>query len=514
MKKFIRTLTQFFIIPMNNALLTNDTGMYWYRKIWLLLTIICCFNFPQHSSALENKKTKAENAPPNILFIAIDDLRPELGCYGAKHIISPNIDKLASEGIIFDRAYCQMAICMASRKSIMSGYRPSAENNLHDRGPLIDNISDVLTLDQHLLKNGYETVTIGKIYHDEEDENGWAQNYRRVTGNWGSRGYLEKSSLDIDSKREILGKKGPPYESADVGDDEYQTGAFAQKAIEVLRNKKEKPLFLALGFRKPHLPFNAPKKYWDMYDPEKIKLANRTHPPKGVSEYNRTRFGELRNYYGIAEEGPIPHADAIKLTHGYYACTSYVDAQLGKVLTELENLGYSDNTIIVLWSDHGWKLGDYGWWCKHTSNEIDTRVPFIIKVPNAKGNGTRSPALVELIDLYPTLCDLAEISTPTHNEGLSLVPLLSEPNREWKKAAFSIWVDRNPKFIGYTLRSKQYRYTEWRDIKTNNLLDLELYDVSNGPLPEANLAKLSKNQKLLSKFSQIMKKGYQSALPD
>jgi iduronate 2-sulfatase len=488
--------------------------MFWNRTILLLITIICWCSYPRHAFAEKNKNAETENVQPNILFIAIDDLRPELGCYGAKHIISPNIDRLAREGIIFDRAYCQMAICMASRKSIMSGYRPSAENNLHDRGPLIDNISDVLTLDQHLLQNGYETVTIGKIYHDEKDEKDWSQNYRSISGNWGSKGYVEKTSINIDKKRNSLGKKGPPYESADVDDNEYQTGAFAQKAIEVLRNKKDKPLFLALGFRKPHLPFNAPKKYWDMYDPENIKLAAHTHPPEGASEYNRTRFGELRNYYGMPAEGLVSQADAIKLTHGYYACTSYVDAQLGKVLAELENLGYSENTIIVLWSDHGWKLGDYGWWCKHTTNEIDTRVPFIIKVPNVKGNGTRSTALVELIDVYPTLCDLAGITTPIHNEGLSLVPLLSEPNRDWKKAAFSIWVDRNPKYIGHTLRSDQYRYTEWRDMKTGNLLDRELYDLSAGSLPKANLARLRKNKKLVSEFSQIMEGGYQSALPD
>ena len=499
---------------MNKTLFKNDSHLFGNRVICLLLTAICwCANL-KHVSAQENKYSEAGSTQPNILFIAIDDLRPELGCYGAKHIISPNIDKLASEGIIFDRAYCQMAICMASRKSIMSGYRPSAENNLHDRGPLINNIPDALTLDQHLFNNGYETVTIGKIYHDEEDENGWAQNYRSISGNWGSRGYVKESSLDIDNKRNNLGKKGPPYESADVGDNEYQTGAFAQKAIEVLRDKRDKPLFLALGFRKPHLPFNAPKKYWDMYDPENIKLAPNRHPPKGVSEYNRTRFGELRNYFGIAEEGPVSQADALKLIHGYYACISYVDAQLGKVLNELENLGHADNTVVVLWSDHGWKLGEYGWWCKHTANEIDTRVPFIIKFPDAKGNGERSSALVELIDLYPTLCDLAGISTPDHNEGLSLVPLLSEPNRKWKKAAFSIWVDRNPKFIGYTLRSEQYRYTEWRDIKTSNLLDRELYDLSNGSIPVANLAKLKKNKKLLDEFSRTMEGGYEFALPD
>ena len=246
---------------MNKTLFKNDSHLFGNRVICLLLTAICwCANL-KHVSAQENKYSEAGSTQPNILFIAIDDLRPELGCYGAKHIISPNIDKLASEGIIFDRAYCQMAICMASRKSIMSGYRPSAENNLHDRGPLINNIPDALTLDQHLFNNGYETVTIGKIYHDEEDENGWAQNYRSISGNWGSRGYLKKSSLDIDNKRNNLGKKGPPYESADVGDNEYQTGAFAQKAIEVLCDKRDKPFFLALGFRKPHLPFNAPKKY-------------------------------------------------------------------------------------------------------------------------------------------------------------------------------------------------------------------------------------------------------------
>jgi len=494
---------------MNKTSLNKGTHV---SRKWIICHILILLGFSNVSMQVSGEEKI--NAKPNILFIAIDDLRPELGCYGAQHIFSPNIDRLAREGIVFDRAYCQMAICMASRKSIMSGYRPTAENNLHDRGPLIHNIPGALTLDLHLLNNGYETVTIGKIYHDEEDENGWSQNYRKVSGNWGSRGYLEKSSLDIENKRKPLGKKGPPFESADVGDNEYATGVFAQKAIEVLRNKKDKPLFLGLGFRKPHLPFNAPKKYWDMYDPEKIKPATFSKPPEGASEYNRTRFGELRNYYGMPEEGPVPPTDAVKLTHGYYACISYVDAQLGKVLNELEKLGYADNTVVVLWSDHGWKLGDYGWWCKHTTNEIDTRVPFIIKAPNAKGNGKRSPALVELIDTYPTLCDLAGIPTPKHNQGLSLVPLLSDPNREWKKAAFSIWVDRNPKSIGYTLRNRQYRYTEWRDILTDTFLDRELYDLSEGSLLGANLANRAENQKLMGTFSKMIEGGYESALPD
>ena len=499
---------------MKNPAFIHTPHTTLHNTIFLLGVIAFMSINPKQMFALGSSNSKDHATQPNILFIAIDDLRPELGCYGAEHIISPNIDKLAREGIVFDRAYCQMAICMASRKSIMSGYRPTAENNLHDRGPLINNIPDALTLDQHLLNNGYETVTIGKIYHDDEDENGWAQNYRSVSGDWGSRGYTLKSSLDIEYARKPLGKKGPPYESADVSDNGYQTGVYAQKAIEVLRNKKDKPLFLALGFRKPHLPFNAPKKYWDLYDAKKIELANYSHPPEGASEYNRTRYGELRNYYGMAEEGSVPESDARKLAHGYYACISYVDAQLGKVLNELEELGYADETIIILWSDHGWKLGDYGWWCKHTTNEIDTRVPLIIKSPHAKGNGQRSTALVELIDLYPTLCDLTNIATPDHNEGISITALLDEPDRDWKKAAFSIWVDKNPKNIGYTLRSENYRYTEWRDIKTGNLLDRELYDLTDGSLPNKNLARLKLHQAHLDKFSKIMEGGYSAALPD
>ncbi|MBF0197587.1 MAG: sulfatase-like hydrolase/transferase [Planctomycetes bacterium] len=201
------------------------------------------------------------------------------------------------------------------------------------------------------------------------------------------------------------------------------------------------------------------------------------------------------------------------LIHGYYACVSYVDAQLGKVLDELKKLDLEENTIIMLWTDHGWKLGDYGWWCKHTANEIDTRVPLIVKVPNKQGNGKRSKALVELIDMYPTLCDLAEIPTPKHVQGYSFAPLMDNPDRSWKKAAFSIWAGKDPSNVGYSLRSGNYRYTEWRTFKGGELLSQELYDHSNGSLADKNLATNPENGSLLEKFSKLLKGGYLAAQP-
>tara|TARA_Y100000385_G_scaffold287563_1_gene352080 strand:+ start:891 stop:3482 length:2592 start_codon:yes stop_codon:yes gene_type:complete len=455
------------------------------------------------------------NDKPNILFIAIDDLRPELGCYGTDHIISPNIDNLAKEGIVFDRAYCQMAICMGSRKSLMSGYRPTFDNQMYDRGPLKDNVPDALTLNQHFQDNGYETVNIGKIYHDSDDDKGWTRNFRDIKGPWGSKGYTKAESQKIDAEAKLHGGKGPPFEVVNADDNGCQAGAFAQKAIEELSSIKDKPLFLALGFRKPHLPFVAPKKYWDFYDRTDIELTNYRKPPKGKPDENFTRFGELRNYYGMPETGEVPEDVAKTLTHGYYACVSYVDAQLGKVLEAVEDLDLSENTIVILWSDHGWKLGDYGWWCKHTSNEIDTRVPFIVKAPNAKGNGKRSAALVELVDLYPSLCELAGIPTPGHLEGFSLVPLLAQPHLKWKKAAFSIWSSPTPKYIGHSLRNNRYRYTEYRKVQTNDIISRELYDHGSGSsLVDENLATNLEHKQLIDQFSKQLHDGYRSALPD
>jgi iduronate 2-sulfatase len=298
----------------------------------------------------------------------------------------------------------------------------------------------------------------------------------------------------------------------------YQTGAFAQQAIKELQGIGDNPLFLALGFRKPHLPFNAPKKYWDLYDPAEIKLAPLNAPPEYSAVEGHSNWGELRNYHGIPDEGPISEETSRKLIHGYYACVSYVDAQIGLVLAELDRLGLRENTVVVLWADHGWKLGDYGMWCKHTNYEIDTRVPLMVRVPGMKEAGRKTDALVELVDLYPTLCELARIDKPAHLEGHSFVPLLNDSQQPWKKAAFSIWAERSADekngFIGYSMRHGKYRYTEWRNTHTDALVSRELYDHGEGSLAAINLVDHPEYKNMVQKMGKILKAGPEGALPD
>ena len=442
---------------------------------------------------------------PNVLFIAVDDLLPQLGCYGAQRIQSPHIDRLAEEGLRFEHAYCQTAICMVSRASLMSGYYPQ-KNKMYLRKALFEHIPNVLSLNQYFQNNGYETVNIGKIYHHPSDDStGWTRNFRNLNEPW-SRGYVTKESLELESRGN--GSRGPAYENADVDDSGYKTGRFADKAIEELRNKGDKPLFLALGFRKPHLPFNSPKKYWDLYDHDKIQLSRFPAPPKGSAEEGYTNWGELRKYHGIPKEGPLSEEMSRNLIHAYYACVTYVDVQVGLVLDELDRLGLSDNTIVVLWGDHGWKLGDYGMWCKHTDYEIDTRVPLLIRAPGMQAAGRTSAALVELVDLYPTLCDLAGLPKPPHLQGKSFKPLLDTPDMPWKPAAFSLWTgDCNTAqgdTIGYSVRAGNFRYTEWHDTDTDELVARELYDHSQSSLASVNRADFPENQALVARLSHTL----------
>ncbi|MEM9913865.1 MAG: sulfatase [Planctomycetota bacterium] len=459
--------------------------------------------------------TAASMAEPqrrHVLFIAVDDLRPELGCYGAAHIHSPNIDRLAAEEVRFDRAYTPMAICMSARVGLMSGYGPLT-GRMYNRGPMSEHVPDALSMNQHFMNQGYETVTIGKIYHHASDEaTGWTRNFRSIEGGWGQRGYVEEASLAVEIPRAEQGLKGPPFESADVGDDGYPTGAFAQRAIEELRGIGDKPLFLALGFRKPHLPFNAPQKYWDLYDPEEIELSVYPSEPINAPSEATSRWGELRTYAGIPTEGPVNEEMARQLIHGYYACISYVDAQIGRVLDEVDRLGLRDEIVVVLWSDHGWKLGDYDMWCKYTNYEIDMRIPLIFRSPGMAAAGRTTDALVDLQDLYPTLCALAGIETPGHVEGESLVPLLDDAEAEWRRAVYGIWArrsaDKERGFIGYTMRTERYRYTEWRRTHGDALLSRELYDHVAGPLVSENVVDAPEHAAMMSELAVMLRGGH------
>ena len=457
----------------------------------------------------------------NVLFIAVDDLRPELGCYGKKHIISPNIDRLAGQGLLFERTYCQQAVCAPSRASIMSGVRPDTSRIYDLNTPLRTAMPNVLSLPQHFKKNGYETLSIGKIYHHPKDDlRGWtAEPYRAGTfpeGAWKGRGYLTKEAFAQMEKYnkanpKMLGR-GPAFEVANVPDNSYPDGANTDHAIRELSRLKDKPFFMAMGFYKPHLPFNSPKKYWDMYKPEDIKLADNPFIPKNAPTYATTNWGELRNYYGIPKKGPCSDELARRLIHGYYACVSYIDAQIGRLLDELDRLKLSDKTVIILWGDHGWKLGEHAGWCKHTNFELDTHVPMILSVPGMETAGKRTSALTEYVDIYPTLCEACGLTIPSHLEGHSMMPLLDNPQRSWKRASFSQYP--RGRVMGYSMRTKRFRYTEWQNRKTGEVLARELYDHEKDPQENVNAVDQPEYESDIRRLAGMIKKGWRAALPD
>ena len=432
----------------------------------------------------------------NVLFIVLDDLRPELSCYGKIWIQSPHIDSLAAEGVLFERSYCQQAVCAPSRASLLSGCRPDTTGIYGLVTPLRRAMPDVLTLPQHFKRNGYETLSIGKVYHHARDDlEGWTRDPFRSRGDWKGRGYLTDEAIEkvaICNRREEKQSSsrrglGPAYEAADVSDEGYQDGKEARRAVEELRDLKdrEKPFFLGLGFHKPHLPFNSPKKYWELYRHEEVPLAPNPYEPEGVTEYSLTNFGELRGYFDMPEDGPIGDETARDLVHAYAACVSYVDAQVGKVLDELQRLGLEENTVVVLWGDHGWKLGEHGSWCKHTNFEIDTRAPLIVRAPGRGVRGERRSEIVEFLDIYPTLCELCGLEVPPHCEGRSFGPLLGESGGWTKTAAFSQYPRGD--VMGNAVRTDRYRYVEWMG-EDREVQARELYDHNADPAENVNVA--------------------------
>jgi iduronate 2-sulfatase len=456
----------------------------------------------------------------NVLFIAIDDLRPELNCYGATHIHSPNIDRLAGQGTLFKRAYCQLAVCNPSRASLMTGLRPDTSRVWTLQTHFRDNVPDVVTLPQHFMNNGWHSQGMGKIYHtghgNRDDKFSWSVPH----GTPGINNYLLEESLHALRENQRKSKEdknfgwsnGPPTEVADVPDQAYRDGATTELAIRTMRMKKEDAFFLAVGFGKPHLPFCAPKKYWDLYDANKIELPDNPYAAKGSPDYALANFGELRKYDGIPAEGPVSDAQAIRMIHGYYACVSYVDALVGKLLTELDALGLRQNTTVVLWGDHGWKLGEHGSWCKHSNVELDTQAPLICSDPDLP-KGRVTDALVEFVDIYPSLCELSGLPVPAQVEGDSFVPLMRNPGQPWKRAAFSQYPRGNNR-MGYTMKTDGYRYTEWvsRDGK-RQVEATELYDHLKDPDENVNVVHEDAYAAIVPGLAAMMLAGWQASRP-
>ena len=453
----------------------------------------------------------------NVLFFAVDDLRPQLGCFGHKQVLSPNIDRLAARGLVFERAYVQQAVCAPSRASLLTGTRPDTTRIYHLRTPVRTRMPKVLTLPQHFHDHGYATVSLGKIYHHRSDDNGigWSVPAWHPRGEWKGRGYRSAKALEAMRKRDATkpARKGigPAFDADDVPDNGYPDGAIADKAIAELRRLKDKPFFLAVGFYKPHLPFNAPKRYWDLYDRSKIQVPANRQWPKGAPPFAGTGWGELRQYTGIPKKGALPDDQARELIHGYNACVSYMDAQVGRVLDELDRLGLRERTVVVLWGDHGWKLGEYAAWCKHTNFELDTHAPLILSVPGQANAGKSTKALVEFVDIYPSLCAAAGLPLPGHLEGTSALPLLDDPDRPWKPAAFSQYP--RGKLMGYTMRTDRWRYTEWRDRRTKKAAARELYDHQADPGENANVAARPEHKATIARLAAMLEAGWRAAKP-
>ncbi len=474
---------------------------------------------------------------PNVLFVVVDDLRPELACYGHSQIHSPNIDRLASRGIVFERAYCQVTLCNPSRASVLTGKRPDTTGVMDNGRHIRDGMPDVVTLPQLFKDHGYYTQGLGKVFHPGlDDDRSWSVPHwdpvhssidktgdalvQEMKAYYGPEGQLVvQSRLDEAiksgktvarlSRRDLL---GPAWEMTDAEDDSLIDGQVAERAMQALRDVKDRPFFLAVGFLKPHLPFSAPKKYWEFYPSDTIQFESYL-PPKGVPLCALHEWSELRGFTGIRKSGPISEADARQLIRGYRSATSYIDAQIGRVLGELDRLDLRRNTIVVLLSDHGYQLGEHGLWCKHSNFELAARAPLIISPPECIAAGSHTPALVELVDLYPTLAELAGLPVPTKLEGMSLVPLLDQPARPWKRAVFTQC--RKPDqegIVGRSMRTDRWRYTEWTTAG-NERIGTELYDHSLDPNENVNSAADPKHKARLTALESQMREGWKFAEP-
>lgn len=464
---------------------------------------------------------------PNVLFIIVDDLRPELGCYGTPMIQSPHIDALAQVGTLFNRAYCQQAVCGPSRTSFLTGLRPDTTGIYDLQTHFRLHHPDTVTLPQYFKQHGYHTQSLGKVFHDLLDDprswsvRSWAPE-DRMYGKAENQAALAKRQKELQAEGKLLQIEsiqrdpktnevlkvnskgsvraiGPSWEAPDVSDHELRDGKLADKAIEVLGQPRKEPFFLAVGFYRPHLPFVAPKKYFDLYQAKNLPLARQSNPPQGAPKIALTNLEELRTYSDIPKSGPISEEKARELIRGYDAAVSYVDAQIGRLLAELDRLHLRDNTIIVFCGDHGWHLGEHDLWGKQTNFEVAARTPLIISVPGQARRGVKSESLVELVDIYPTLVELCRLPMPSKLDGTSFAPVLDDPQRPFKKAAFSQY--RRGEVMGRSMRTDRYRYTEWAK-PGSAPLGAELYDHTNDPGENVNLAGQVKFKDLTASLSR------------
>jgi iduronate 2-sulfatase len=435
-------------------------------------------------------------AKVNVLFIAADDLRADLGSYGHPEVKTPHLDALARRGVVFERAYCQQAVCNPSRASVLTGRRPDTLRVWNLQTHFRETLPDIVTLPQAFKQAGYTSVGLGKLFHNQSgprrppfpfaDPPSWSRPPRLAEGaHW--------QDWVVPGDPAGPKAKGGPVQCLDVSDEAYFDGQIAAAAVTVLREfaTSREPFFLGVGFWKPHLPFNAPKRYWDLYDRAKLAPPDPAAAPVGAPALAAHPWQELRGYAGMPQSGPLTPAQTAELRHGYLAAISFLDAQVGRVLAELERSGLAANTVVVFWSDHGFHLGEHNLWAKTSNYELDARVPLIIAAPGVARAGGRAIGLAELIDVYPTLTALAGLAADPALEGRSLVPQLRDPAGPGKPFALSQHprpAYGAPTHMGYALRDDRFRYVEWRELATGAVAARELYDHRTDPRETVNRA--------------------------
>ncbi|HIC32641.1 MAG TPA: DUF4976 domain-containing protein [Flavobacteriaceae bacterium] len=499
------------------------------------IVLIACNAQKTTKNSSNNKKesivkTTSNTAKKNILFIAVDDLKPLLSNYGSSQMITPNFDRLAKMGMTFTNAHVQYAVCGPSRASVMTGTNPDRTKVWDLHTDFRESAPDLVSMPEYLISQGYETTAVGKIYHKGSSATGhdgksWSMphqlpnnfdpKYGEAAFSYYQDPITKQKYEDLIKEAEAKGIKQngkqrnyafkrlkPSTENVDVSDTAYQDGLYTQTAIQQLTDLQNsgKPWFLGVGYQKPHLPFVAPKKYWDLYKRDEIKLAEFQELAEGTPKFAYHSFGELRAFSDIDNKlnigDKLPEAKQRELIHGYMACVSYIDAQIGILLDELEKRGILDETVIVLWGDHGWHLGDHTEWCKHSNFEQATRIPFMFTGPGVEKN-QKSHHPVNLVDLFPTVFELANVPQSIQTDGKSLVPLLDKDVSTTIDMDYAYHQYARGSRMGYSVRTDRYRYTEWHDnnyrsyknYDESNIVGREFYDYESDPLETKNWVK-------------------------
>ena len=472
-------------------------------SLTILLPLAACTTTPAEVVQSQPVASEITGLPdkPNVLFIAIDDLRPDLGVYGHPVAYTPNIDRLAQQSLLFDNAFVSQAVCGPSRAALMTGLRPDTTGITSLKQPVSETLPSAVTMSQMFKNAGYETIGIGKVYHHSDDDmKGWTKRPEDVI--------YEDRRAERRSGTPKLSHRARPFEEMP----DTVNVRVAQTELARLGGN-ENPFFMVVGIHRPHLPFNYTQDDWDRYEGKTIPGPINPEGQVGAPDYALVSY-EIWNYddteaYGASKV--MPKAKADELRRAYLASVTYADRLVGDLLATLENQGLADDTIVVLWSDHGWKIADHANWAKHSTANIDIRVPMMISVPGMPATGKRSEALVETVDLYPTLAQLTGLSTPGNLEGLSFVPLLQNPSLEWKDAAFTQYGRNVPgqgRATGHTVRTDDYRYTAWVIDKSRKVVDEELYDLRSDGDETRNVAGDAAYSSVLAEARRFYRDGW------